>query len=69
MKPDNHAREHINGEREPRPLIDRLPCLLVDKEDIHFGVADLHDLERPGCGVLPWRSSRSLDALRVFSLQ
>jgi hypothetical protein len=69
MKPDDHAREHVDGERQPGPLVHRLPRRLIDKEDIDLGVVDLYDLKRPGCCILPRHGFRGFDALRVFALQ
>jgi hypothetical protein len=69
MKPDDHAREHVDGERQPGPLVHRLPSRFIDKENVDLGVVDLYDLERPGRCILPWHSFRGFDALRVFALQ
>ena len=64
MKPDDHAREHVDGKRQPGPLVHRLPRRLIDKEDIDLGVVDLYDLERPGSAYCP---GTAFVALRPFA--
>ena len=69
MKPDDQARENVDGERQPWSLVHRLPRRFIDKEDIDLGVVDLHDFERPGRCIFPRQSPCGFDALRVFALQ
>jgi hypothetical protein len=68
MKSNDDAREHVDGERQPWPLVHRLPCRIIDKEDIDLSMVDLYDFERPGRRILPRYSLCGFDALRVFAL-
>ncbi len=68
MKSDDHAGEHVDGERQPWSLVHRLPCCFIDRENIDFCVVDLHDFERSRRHILTWHGLCGFDALRVFAL-
>ncbi len=54
MKSDDQAGEYVDGERQPRSLVHRLPCRFIDQENIDFCVIDLHDFERSRRHILTW---------------
>jgi hypothetical protein len=45
VKAGHHAAVHVDGQRDPRPP-DGQALLIVDHDDIEFGVIDLHEVER-----------------------
>jgi hypothetical protein len=47
MKARNHSCFHVDGESKPRPTY-RQSSLLVDYDDVHWGVIDLQYIQRAG---------------------
>ncbi|WP_409455209.1 hypothetical protein [Methylocystis sp. H62] len=63
MKTNDHAREHVDGERQPGSPFHCFPCRYIDQENIDLCVINLHDFKRSRCHILTRHGLCGFDGL------